>query len=147
MKISTRTRYGTRAMVELACHSEGGPLPLHAIGHEQEISVKYLEQLMSILKSGNLVRSVRGAKGGYLLTKAPDKIKLSEIFFCLEGSNNTVDCVQDNPQCDRAPTCPVRPLWQQVNNAIIHTLQSVTLQDLIDKRSPRKTITADKSMP
>lgn len=135
MRLSTRTRYGTRAVVELARHYEDGPLPLHLIAQEQDLSVKYLEQLMTTLKSGNLVRSFRGVKGGYMLSKSPDKINMSDVFVCLEGPNCTVDCIEDNPTCDRVSTCPMQPLWRQLNDAIMHVFQGITLQDLIERQS------------
>ena len=135
MRLSTRTRYGTRALVELARHYTNGPMPLHVIAQEQDLSVKYLEQLMSILKSGHIVRAVRGAKGGYVLTKAPDQILMSDVFICLEGPVSTVDCIQDKPQCDRASHCPVRPLWRQLHDAIMQVFQDLTLQGLIEKES------------
>ena len=85
MKLSTRTRYGIRAMLELAQDQGKGPLQIKVIGQRQDISIKYLEQLMAILRSSGFVRSVRGSKGGYLLAKAPNQIKISDLFFCLEG--------------------------------------------------------------
>jgi len=86
MKVSTRTRYGIRAAIELALHYNQGPLQLRIIAERQQISVKYLEQLVAVLRSGGIVRSLRGAKGGYLLAKAPDQVRMSDIFRCLEGT-------------------------------------------------------------
>ncbi len=136
MRISTKMRYSSRALTELARHYTSGPLPLHLIAKAQDLPVKYLEQLMSMLKSGNFVRSIRGAKGGYVLTKSPKQIKMSDVFTCLEGSVTTVQCIQDNPSCERASSCPVRPLWCQVNDAIMDVLENTSLQNLIDKPLP-----------
>ena len=135
MRLSTRTRYGTRAVISLACHWSMEALPLHVIAQEQDLSEKYLEQLMCLLKSGNIVRSVRGSKGGYSLTRAPELIKMSEVFICLEGSINTVDCTQDAQLCNRVSSCFIRPVWKKLNDTILKVLQETTLQDLVnDKR-------------
>jgi Rrf2 family protein len=88
---------------------------------------------MTILRSGELIRSIRGPKGGYTLAKHPNQIKLSDVFDCLEGSVTTVECVEDESYCARAIDCLARQLWQQVNNAIRNVLQSVTLQDLVNR--------------
>ena len=139
MKLSTRTRYGIRAILELAANYGKGPLQTNLIAKRQEISVKYLEQLMAILKASGLVKSIRGAKGGYILAKKPDEIKLSEVFYCLEGPVITVECLEDQSACTRIADCVSRQLWAQVQQAITNVLQSMTLQDLIDKSKDQKT--------
>ena len=131
MRLSTRTRYGTRVVISLACHWSMGALPLSIISKEQELSVKYLEQIMCLLKSGNIVRSTRGSKGGYTLTRAPELIKMSEVFICLEGPISTVDCIQDDKPCNRISFCRVRPVWKRLNDTIRSVLEDTTLQDLI----------------
>lgn len=109
-----------------------GPLPLKVIARRQDISVKYLEQLMAILRSAGLVKSVRGAKGGYILAKTPKQIKISELFRVLEGASLiTVECVQDKDYCRRAADCTVRQLWTQVQQAVDGVLDSITLQELV----------------
>ena len=133
MKLSTRTRYGMRAIIELAVGDRKGPLQLKVIAQHQEISVKYLEQLMVVLKSAGFVRSIRGAKGGYVLAKAPNQIKLSDIFHCLEGPVSTVECVENEDYCRRAADCVARQVWTQVQEAIEGVLQSITLQDVVDR--------------
>ena len=133
MKLSTRTRYGIRAALELADHYDKGPLQLKNIAKHQDISMKYLEQIMTILKSGKLIRSIRGPRGGYILAKAPNQIKISDVFDCLEGPVATVECVKDKNYCARALDCMARQLWTQVNEAIRNVLQSVTLKDLVDQ--------------
>jgi Rrf2 family protein len=112
----------------------GGPLQVKTIAQRQDISVKYLEQLMAILKSAGLIRSIRGSKGGYLLAKAPNQIKLSDVFNALEGlSAKTVECLENETYCGRASDCIARQLWAQVQAAIENVLQSMTLQDLVDR--------------
>ncbi|OHB56082.1 MAG: hypothetical protein A2173_02065 [Planctomycetes bacterium RBG_13_44_8b] len=140
MKISTRTRYGMRAILELAISYGHGPLQLKVIAQHQDISVKYLEQIIALLKSGGLVRSVRGAKGGYILAKSPNQIRLSEVFNCLEGSVNTVDCIENQNYCARAADCLARKIWAQVQVAINNILQSITLQDLVDKANDKQDL-------
>lgn len=133
MKISTRTRYGIRAMFELAANYGAEPLQIRIIAKRQNISVKYLEQLMAILKSAGFVRSIRGARGGYLLAKPPSKININELFSALEGPVVTVECVENESYGAKVADCIARVLWVQVQEAIQSTLQSVTLQDLVDR--------------
>lgn len=140
MKLSTRTRYGIRAIIELAQHKGKKPLQLKIIAQRQDISVKYLEQLITVLKSAGFVRSVRGSKGGYILAKPGDQIKLSDVFRCLEGSVTTAECVGDEDYCDRAADCVARELWTQVEQAIEKVLQSITLQDLVNRVRDKRPI-------
>lgn len=140
MKLSTRTRYGIRAILELAENEGSGPLQIKTIAHRQDISVKYLEQLMATLRSAGFVRSIRGSKGGYMLAKAPNQIKLSDVFDCLEGHVTTVECVEDKNYCERAADCIARQVWAQVQDAIKNVLQSITLQDLVDRAKDKKML-------
>jgi Rrf2 family cysteine metabolism transcriptional repressor len=140
MKLSTRTRYGMRAIIELGKHEEEGPLQLKIIAQRQDISVKYLEQLMAVMKSAGIVRSIRGSKGGYVLAKAPEKIKLSDVLHCLEGSVTTVECVENKDYCVRAADCAARQLWSQLQQAIEDVLQSMTLQDLVNKAKDKRIL-------
>ena len=133
IRLSTRTRYGIRALLELAASGSDGPLHVNTIAQRQGISVKYLEQLMAMLKTAGFVRSVRGAGGGYILAKAADQIKLSDCFKTLEGPVATVECVKNNSYCQRTADCVVRNIWVRVQKAIDAVLESVTLQDLVDK--------------
>jgi len=133
MKLSTRTRYAVRAIIELAQNGNNKPLQLKIIANRQDISIKYLEQLMAVLRSGGFVRSVRGSKGGYVLAKAPGQIKLNDVLHRLEGPVATVECVDDEDCCTRSADCAARSLWLQVEQAIEKVLQSVTLQDLVDR--------------
>lgn len=132
MKVSTRTRYSVRAALELALHHKQGPVQLRIIAERQEISVKYLEQLMASLMSGGFVRSIRGARGGYVLGRDPVQIRLSELFHCMEGQVATTECVEDGECCDRSTDCVARKVWQTLEGAIHDTLDSFTLQDLVD---------------
>lgn len=139
MKLSTRTRYGIRAVIELAEGDTRKPLQLKLIAQRQDISVKYLEQLMNVLRTGGIVRSIRGARGGYVLAKPANQIKLSEVFYCLEGPVTTAECVEDQDSCERAADCAARFLWCRVQDAIRNVLESMTVQDLIDKAKNKKS--------
>jgi Rrf2 family cysteine metabolism transcriptional repressor len=133
VKLSTRTRYGIRAIIELAQHTGKQPLQLHTIAERQDISVKYLEQLMTVLRAAGFVRSIRGSRGGYLLAKPAGQITVSELFRCLEGPVTTAECVEDSDYCKRAADCTARDLWIRVENAIEDVLKSITLKDLVEK--------------
>lgn len=133
MRLSTRTRYGIRAILEVAENCGRGPMRLKTIAERQDLSVKYLEQLMAILKSAGLVRGVRGAGGGYVLARPANEIKMSEVFRCLEGPVVTVECVNDKSYCKKTADCVTRQLWSEVQKAIMNELESVALQDLVDK--------------
>lgn len=140
MKLSTRTRYGIRAMLELAGKYGEGPLQIKVIANRQDISIKYLEQLMAMLRSGGFVRSIRGSKGGYILSKVPAQIKLDELFTCLEGPVVTVECVEDENYCARAADCVTRQVWAQMQAAMMKVLQSMTLQDLVNRTKESKNL-------
>jgi Rrf2 family protein len=133
LKLSTRSRYGLRAAVELAAQYGKGPLQIRVIARRQQISAKYLEQLVAVLKLAGLVRSVRGPKGGYLLARPPAQISLYDVLKVLEGAVCIVECLEHESLCPREPQCLTRPLWDEVNKAIVRVLQSTSLQDLLDK--------------
>ncbi len=133
MKLSTRTRYAIRAILQLADNFGKGPLQTRIIAQQQDISVKYLEQLMAALKSAGLVTSQRGAKGGYVLARTPDQIKLSEVFDVFEGPVVTVECVSNENYCTKAADCIARQVWSEVQRAVKNVLQSITLADALDK--------------
>ena len=140
MKLSTRTRYGIRAILQLAENHGNGPLQLKIIARHQEISVKYLEQLMATLKSAGIVRSIRGSKGGYVLARSPSQIKVSDCFSCLEGPVITTECVENESYCARTGDCVARQIWTEVQKAIMGVLQSITLQNLVDRTKHNKPL-------
>ena len=132
MKISTRGRYGTRMMLDLAAHHDQGPTPLREIAKRQDLSVKYLEQLIIPLKAAGYIRSVRGARGGYTLARKPDKISLGQIIKVLEGGLSLVDCVEDPKVCEREKNCPTRDIWLRMSERLMEELSSLTLSDVLD---------------
>ena len=140
MKLSTRGRYGTRLMLELAKNYGKGPVSTSVISRNQGIPIKYLEQLMAVLKSTGIVRSVRGPKGGYVLAKSPNEIKVSDCFNCLEGPVITTECVHNSSFCTRTADCVARQLWIDVQNTVMDLLQSITLQSLIDRANGNKIL-------
>ncbi len=115
-----------------------GPLQLRVIADRQAISVKYLEQLMAVLKTAGIVKSVRGAKGGYVLARPPQQIRMDELFRCLEGQVVGLDCLEDAGACDRSTECIARPLWARVEKAVDGVLASVDLQVLADSAVRRE---------
>jgi len=134
MKLSTRGRYGTRALLELALHKGDDPMSLKDIACRQQISLSYLEQLVSPLVAGGIIRSTRGLRGGVSLVRDPSEIKLSEIIRALEGSIAPAECV-DNPDiCDRSPFCVTRDIWSEMKIAMSEVLESTTLQDLVERQ-------------
>jgi len=133
MKLSSRSRYGLRAVLDLALQYGKGPLQLKAIASREDISNKYLEQLMTILKTSGLVRSLRGPKGGYMLAKPPNEVKLNEVFTVLEGPLVTVECLQHPQFCPRCAECITRQVWSDVQDAMLGVLESINLQDLVDQ--------------
>lgn len=130
MKLSTRGRYGLRAMMELARRHGGGPVLTSDIAAIQDVSAKYLHALLNTLRTAGLVRSIRGAKGGFVLAREPSDIHLKEIVLALEGSLGIVDCVQTPELCGKAEECPARRLWDEVRDAISDVLTKYTLDDL-----------------
>jgi len=139
MKLSTRGRYGTRVLLDLALRDGEGPVPLKDIAHRQQIPLLYLEHLIAPLIAGGIIRSMRGARGGIWLSKLPQEIKLIEVVGLLEGSTAPVDCVNDPKVCPRSDSCVTRDIWNEMKKAIDGVLESKTLQDLVDMQKRRGT--------
>ena len=132
MKLSTRSRYGTRILVDLARHHDQGPVQIGEISKRQDISVKYLEQLIRPLKQANLVTSVRGPKGGHLLAKNPQDITLSQIVRLFEGQSELVECISHPEKCSMSEDCQVRLAWQDATRVLYEKLDSTTIADLVN---------------
>ena len=131
MKLSTRSRYGTRLMVDLAQHYDEGPIQIRDIAKRQDISAKYLEQLIIPLKKTNHVKSIRGPKGGHMLARSPQEITVGEIVKVLEGDISLVHCVENPDSCKRIDICPTRDIWKTATEAMFNELNAVTLSELI----------------
>jgi len=134
MKLSTRTRYATRALLELALHQGEGPVFLKNIAKNQQISLSYLEHLVAPLISGGIIRSIKGPRGGVTLAKRPEDIKLIEVTRLLEGSLAPVACVDHPEVCSRSEKCVTRDIWSEVKAAMKSVLETTTLQDLVDRQ-------------
>lgn len=131
MKISTRARYALRLMIDLANEQDvHAPIALRDVAERQQISKRYLEQLATSLKNANLVKTLQGRGGGYALARPAEEIRISEIIEASIGRIEVVHCVTGQDRCERAPECPSRCMWVQVNDRINEVFDSVTLADL-----------------
>ena len=143
MRLSTRGRYGTRLMVDLAQHYADGPIPLAKIAKRQDLSAKYLEQLIILLKGAGLIRSARGRRGGYMLARNPEDINVGEIIETLVGRLALVDCVAEPELCERSLECPTRGIWVGMTDILKKQLFSLNLQDIVQKSAPLEDLLAD----
>jgi Rrf2 family protein len=131
VRLNTQTRYAARAMIDLAEHYHKGSLALKEISIRQEVSARYMENLMGPLRSAGLVRTERGNKGGYILTRDPSDINLAEIVSRLEGTIAPVPCVENPRLCHREPRCATRRIWCKLHEAVEKVLRETTLEDLV----------------
>lgn len=136
MKLSTKGRYGLRAVLDIAINSKEDVVPLSEIALRQDISISYLEQLMSKLKKAGVVSSIRGAQGGYRLGKDPDKLSVGEILRALEGSLDPVDCAVitgEGDSCNSSDNCVTKHVWMRISNSINNAVDTLMLSELIEK--------------
>lgn len=138
MKLSTRGRYAPRVLLDLALHQEEGRVRLKDIAQRQQISLKYLEHLITPLISAGLVRSIRGPRGGVSIAKSPQEIKLSEVIQLLEGSVAPVECVNNPEVCSRSTFCVTRDVWGELKKAMEDILKSITIQDLVERQKKKE---------
>jgi Rrf2 family protein len=131
MKLSTRSRYGIRMMLDLAQNYNDGYVQIGDVAEREGISVKYLEQLIIPLKKAHHIKSIRGPKGGHMLAKPPGDITVLEIVKLLEGGINLSPCIDDPDTCDRSETCLSRGVWETATRAVRDELNSITLSDVI----------------
>ena len=139
IKLSTKGRYGTRLMLNLAKHYSDGKeaIILKNVSDEEDISIRYLEQIIIPLKISKLVKSIRGAGGGYTLARKPVQIKLSEILHALEGTCCLVDCVEDEDYCDRTDTCATHDVWVKASSLLHDYFDKTTLQELLSQEKKK----------
>jgi Rrf2 family protein len=135
MKLSTRSRYGTRMMLDLAAHYDEGPVQIGDISRREKISVKYLEQLIIPLKKARLIESARGPKGGHMLTKPPEEITIGEIVRVLEGGIDLTHCIENPDVCEKTNSCLTRTVWEDATRAMYERLDASTLANIIEKGS------------
>ncbi len=132
MKISTKGRYALRLMLDLAANETGTPISVKDIAERQGISDKYLEQIIAMLNKAGFVKSIRGAQGGYILSKHPSEYTVGMILRLAEGSLAPVSCVEGNVTCERAGKCGTAALWKKMHDAVNGVIDTTTLQDLLD---------------
>lgn len=132
MRLSTKTRYGARILIELALQGEKGAVQVSKIASRQKIPVKYLEQLLRKLKLAGIVASVRGPKGGHLLALDPKQITLGQVVRLFEGHTDLVDCISFPEKCDMSSECLVRNAWFGATAALYEKLDGISISDLIN---------------
>ena len=137
VKISTKGRYGLRMMIDIAMNQNEGPVSVRDIARRQSLSDKYLEQIISVLNKAKYVKSIRGAQGGYILTKRPEEYTVGMILRLTEGSLAPVACVEDEDTCDKMNDCATVLVWKKMNEAINQVVDSITLADLVDYERQR----------
>ena len=138
MKISTKGRYALRMLVDLAEHRACGFIPLKDVAERQDISKKYLEQIVPMFHKAGILKTGRGAQGGYSLAVSPERLTVGEILRITEGSLAPVECAdQAAPACARSACCPTLPVWQGLNRVVNEYLDGITLQDLADQQQTR----------
>ena len=145
IKLSTKGRYGTRLMVNLARHYKNSneAIILKNVSEEEGISIRYLEQIIIPLKINRLVKSIRGAGGGYILARKPTEIKICDILNALEGSCSLVECIEDETFCEKIKTCGTYEIWKGANDLLRGYFDKITLQDALEI-SEKKAVAAKK---
>ena len=137
MKLSTKGQYGTRALLDLALREAAEPVPLKDIAQRQQIPLQYLEHLITPLITAGILRSIRGAKGGIMLAKPPEEIRLSEVIQSLEGPIGPTECLNNPGVCDRSASCVTRDVWDELKKAMEGVLEATTLQDLVERHKKK----------
>lgn len=132
MKLSTKGRYGTRAMLDIALHKDQGPCVMKDISARQDISPKYLDHILSALRRAGLIKNIRGKGGGYILAKPASSITLKDVIEAVEGPLTPVECVEDDSLCERSAICPTIEVWRRMRTAIEAVLDGMTLEDLVE---------------
>lgn len=140
MKISTKVRYGMRAMIELARRNGDAPVMLGIIARNQDLSEKYLEQLFTMLRNAGLVKSERGNKGGYRLAKKAEEISAYDIFIALNGPLELVECAVNKECCERLSNCDTAGLWKEISDSLKKTLMSKNLEELSKSTSDNNSM-------
>lgn len=139
MRLSTKGRYSTRLMLELALHYGEDPVLLKNIAKRQEISEGYLVHLLPSLKAAGMINSARGSHGGYTLARDPSQIKLSEVVQAVEGPLAPVECVNTPNVCPRVSRCVTREIWQEMGKRMVETLDGITLQDMVVRHKEKES--------
>ena len=135
LKISTKGRYGLRALIDLAQYSEIEPVSASSIANRQGISERYLEQLLTLMKKAGLIKSIRGAGGGYVLAKHEEEISVGDVLRALEGNLESVECTAFGQEdiCEAAGGCVTKYVWQRINESINRAVDEINLKQLVDE--------------
>ena len=146
MKITTKGRYGLRALIDLAQYSEIEPVSINSIASRQGISERYLEQLMTLLKKAGIIKSIRGAGGGYVLAMDINDISVGDVLRALEGSIESVECAgfSQEDSCEAAGGCVTKYVWKRINESINQTVNEISLKQLVEES---KTVPHTTSLP
>ena len=133
MKVSTKGRYGLKALIDIASNPDGEAVSITSIASRQGISERYLEQLMSKLKKAGIISSIRGASGGYILARAPEDVSVGDVLRALEGNLELVDCLgaSDEESCNFIDTCATKYVWKRISDSINQTVDGILLNELI----------------
>lgn len=146
MKLSTKSRYGTRLLFDMARHYKQGPIQLASIAKRQDIPVKYLEQIIIPLKKANYIESVRGSKGGHMLARPPEEITVYEIVELLEKGLKLTECTENPKLCNRSKTCITHIIWREATQAMKAKLQSITLADLLERACEQEKLETGQTL-
>lgn len=138
MKLSMRSDYGARAIIDLARHYGQGPIQSADIAARQQVPEAYLEQLLTTLRKAGLIRSTRGPHGGHELARPPSEITFGEVIASLEGPFALLDCLDESGGCQLGPTCSMADIWQEVAQATRRILDATTIQDLVQRQKERE---------
>ena len=140
MRLSTKSRYGTRAVLDIALHGRNGPVTLKDMSRRQEVSRKYLGQIINHLLTAGILESIRGPQGGYVLSRPPDSIRLGEIIRALDGSVAPSRCVDNPGVCDRNPKCVTREVWTRVKESVESVIDETTIADLVARQKDLESL-------
>lgn len=146
MKLSTKGRYGLKAMLDLAVNGEKGLVTLKNIAERQDLSENYLEQLFTSLRKADLVKSIRGAQGGYLISKPTNNITVGDILRALEGTLSPVECIEQegDSKCEKSDICITHNVWKKIRDGINQVVDSVTLEDMVKDYKAQVESNTDK---
>ncbi len=148
VNVSTKTRYALRMLVDIAAFQDSGKVKIKDISVRQDISIKYLEQIVAILSKADIVRGERGPQGGYTLTRPASEITVAQVVMEVEGGVAPVPCIKgSNVECDRKDRCTTLDMWLRIEKAITDIMNETTIQDLLDDANSKGIIRIQDSMP
>lgn len=147
MRLSTRSRYGILALMDLAVHASDGPVMVREIAEREGLSERYLEQLLLSLKTAGMVRATRGSGGGFTLARPPAEINIREVIRITEGSTAFTECADDPAVCSRSSSCALLDAWIEVTKAAEKVMESITIKDLIERQARKPQMNSGLGCP